>query len=439
MNEDFKIPVVGKPAIKSPLLLSKVEGDGVFDYVESSDRVLYDPTLDNFYKSKNEGTEPLSFEKAGPKEFIYFDPSKTKVAIVTCGGLCPGLNNVIRSIVLQLYYRYKVTRVIGIKYGYEGFIPEYNHPIMDLTPEVVERIHLFGGTLLGSSRGKQDVCQIVDSLERMNVNILFTIGGDGTLRGALAIKEEIEKRNLKIAVAGIPKTIDNDIGYISKSFGFETAYSIAEAIVHVAHNEAIGAYNGITIVKLMGRHSGFIAANAALSTQDTNFVLIPEMDFDLEGENGFLEALKKRILQRHHALIVVAEGAGQHIFEDEPKKYDESGNLLNKDIGLHLKSVIDEFFKSLDIRVSIKYIDPSYIIRSARAIADDSKFCLQLSQNAVHAAMAGKTGFVVGYWNGQFTLLPISLAVRERQKINLESELWWNVLEVTGQPVSMKN
>ncbi|MBM4158077.1 MAG: ATP-dependent 6-phosphofructokinase [Ignavibacteria bacterium] len=439
MNEDFKIPVVGKPAIKSPLLLSKVEGDGVFDYIESSDRVLYDPTLDNFYKSKNENTEPLSFEKAGPKEFIYFDPPKTKVAIVTCGGLCPGLNNVIRSIVLQLYYRYKVTRVIGIKYGYEGFIPEYNHPIIDLTPEVVERIHLFGGTLLGSSRGKQDVCQIVDSLERMNVNILFTIGGDGTLRGALAIKEEIEKRNLKIAVAGIPKTIDNDIGYISKSFGFETAYSIAEAIVHVAHNEAIGAYNGITIVKLMGRHSGFIAANAALSTQDTNFVLIPEMDFDLEGENGFLEALKKRILQRHHALIVVAEGAGQHIFEGEPKKYDESGNLLNKDIGLHLKSVIDEFFKSLDIRVSIKYIDPSYIIRSARAIADDSKFCLQLSQNAVHAAMAGKTGFVVGYWNGQFTLLPISLAVRERQKINLESELWWNVLEVTGQPVSMKN
>ncbi|HOK41040.1 MAG TPA: ATP-dependent 6-phosphofructokinase [bacterium] len=439
MKNEFSVKSLGKCTINSPLKLSNVIGDGIFNYVSDDEKVIFDVSLSNFKKCLKTKKEPLAFEKAGPREKIFFEPVKTKAAIVTCGGLCPGLNNVIRSLVMELYYRYGVKNIIGIKYGYEGFISKYNHPIIELTPKIVEQIHLFGGTILGSSRGKQDVSEIVDTLYNLNINILFCIGGDGTLRGANAIAEEIEKRKLKIAVAGIPKTIDNDINFIEKSFGFETAFSIANEIIRDAHNEAIGAYNGISLIKLMGRDSGWIAANAALSMQEVNFVLIPELEFDLEGEKGFLKCLEKRILARNHAVILVSEGAGQFLFNDKKVEYDASGNVKYQDIGLFLKEQISNYFKKLNIPISLKYIDPSYIIRSAPANANDSKFCSQLAQNAVHGAMAGKTGFVVGICNHKFTYLPIPLAVKERKKISLESELWWQVLEATGQPMSMKN
>jgi 6-phosphofructokinase 1 len=438
-HKDFEVKSLGKGAVKSPFQQSFRDNGLVYEFIKDTERILYDVSLENFRKCQQTGETPISFEKAGPKEYLFFEPAKTKVAIVTCGGLCPGLNNVIRSVVNQLYYRYSVSRIIGIQYGYEGFISKYNHPVIDLTPEMVDAIHLTGGTVLGSSRGNQDVSQIVDTLEILNVNILFCIGGDGTLRGAHAIHEEISRRNLKIAIAGIPKTIDNDINLIEKSFGFETAFSIANDIIRSAHNEAIGAYNGISLLKLMGRDSGFIAAHAALSIQEVNFVLIPEMSFELYGPKGFLEILRKRLENRHHALIVVAEGAGQNFFENEAKEIDPSGNIKNKDIGLYLKDKISEHFKSLNFPFSLRYIDPSYIIRSAPANANDSKFCSLLAQNAVHAAMAGKTDFVIGNWNGQFTLLPIPVAVSGRKKIDIEGELWWNVLEATGQPIQMKN
>ncbi|MFW6370502.1 MAG: ATP-dependent 6-phosphofructokinase [Bacteroidota bacterium] len=439
LNESFEVPTLGKCTVTSPLELSNIKGDGVYDFIEEGDRVLYDNTLKSFLEHKDNVEHPKSFEKAGPLEKIYFEPAKTKVAIVTCGGLCPGLNNVIRALVMQLYYRYQVTRIMGVKYGFAGFIPEYGHPFIELTPELVDNIQPHGGTILGSSRGNQDIGQVVDTLERNNVNILFAIGGDGTLRGAQAIYEEITKRGLKISVAGIPKTIDNDINFIEKSFGFETAVSIATDIIRDAHNEAKGAYNGIAIVKLMGRDSGFIAANAALSIPDANFVLIPEMDFDLYGAKGFLEVLRKRLEAKKHALIVVAEGAGQFLFDQLKNEKDPSGNVRYSDIGVLLKDKIAEEFKKKNFPHVLKYIDPSYIIRSAPANASDSKFCIQLAQNAVHAAMSGRTGFVVGNWNSHFTLLPITLAVKKRKIISLEEELWYNVLEVTGQPVSMKN
>jgi 6-phosphofructokinase 1 len=275
---------------------------------------------------------------------------------------------------------------------------------------------------------------MVDALERMNINILFTIGGDGTLRGAQAITDEISKRNLKIAVGGIPKTIDNDINLIEKSFGFETAFTSATEILRGAHNEAKGAYNGIALVKLMGRDSGFIAANAALAVQEVNCVLVPEMNFELYGLHGFMKWLRTRLEQKHHALIAVAEGAGQNLFDDKTLEKDLSGNIKYKDIGLFLKEKIKEDFNNRKFPYSMKYIDPSYIIRSSAANANDSLFCNLLAQNAVHAAMAGRTGFVVGYWNAQFTILPIPMAVHKRKRISTEGELWSNVVETTGQP-----
>ena len=432
---NFTTASLGKCTIDNPIKNSTL----LQTLLKGNERILYDCSLENFVRCKENNTEPLSFEKAGPLDKIYFDPTKTKVAIVTCGGLCPGLNNVIRSLVFQLTNRYGVTRIIGIKYGYEGFIPKYGHELVDLTPDLVDNIHNQGGSILGSSRGNQDVSEIVDALERMNINILFTVGGDGTQKGSHAIYEEITKRGLKIAVGGIPKTIDNDINFISKSFGFETAFTMANNILRDAHHEAKGAYNGIAIVKLMGRDSGFIAVSAALSVPDANFVLIPEMEFDLDGPKGFIKTLQNRLERKHHALIVVAEGAGQQFFANQAIVKDASGNELKKDIGIFLRDTIKTEFDKIGFRHSIRYIDPSYIIRSATAIADDSKFCNQLSQYAVHAAMAGKTDFVVGNWNGYFTLLPIPATVKERKKVDLNGDLWQSVIEATGQPESMKN
>jgi 6-phosphofructokinase 1 len=437
--EDFLVNSLGKGGVVSPLKHTYRADSQVYKFVDDSERILYDVSLENFNHCKESGEAPISFEKAGPRESIFFEPAKTKVGIVTCGGLCPGLNNVIRSLVNELYYRYGISRVLGIKYGYEGFIPKYNHPVVEITASMVSNIHLIGGTFLGSSRGDQDVEKIVDTIEILNINILFCIGGDGTLRGAHEIFKEITKRKLKIAVAGIPKTIDNDIDLIQKSFGFETAFSIANDIIRNAHNEASGAFNGIALIKLMGRNSGFIAASAALSIQEVNFVLIPEFTFDLYGQRGFLKVLRKRLEERQHAVIVVAEGAGQEFFESTESEKDASGNIMNKDIGVYLKDKISEEFKTKGFPHSIKYIDPSYIIRSAPANANDSKFCNLLAQNAVHGALAGKTDFVVGFWNDQFTLMPIPMVVAKRKKIDVESELWWNVLESTGQPISMKN
>jgi len=437
--EDLIVTTLGKCCVVSPLKSSQHEDSPVYKFVKDDERILHEVTLESIKDYRETGAIPASFEKAGPKESIFFEPAKTKVAIVTCGGICPGLNNVIRALVNQLVYRYGITRILGIRYGYEGLIPKYNHPVIELTAPMVSDIYQSGGTILGTSRGHQDVEQMVNTLEILNINVLFCIGGDGTLRGAHAIYKEIEKRKLRIAVAGIPKTIDNDIDLMQKSFGFETAFSIANDIIMNAHNEAHGAYNGIALVKLMGRDSGFIAASAALAVQEVNFVLIPEVPFDLYGPKGFLTLLRKRLEDRHHAVVVVAEGAGQDFFDVQNAELDASGNVKHRDIGIYLKEKITEEFKANDFPHSIKYIDPSYIIRSAPANANDSKFCNLLAQNAVHAALAGKTDFVVGYWNYEFTLIPISMAVAKRKKIDVKGELWWNVLEATGQPISMKN
>ncbi|UOB17150.1 ATP-dependent 6-phosphofructokinase [Abyssalbus ytuae] len=438
-SKKFDIHTLGNATYKSPLGLSNVKGDNIFNFINDNDKILQNTNLSFFQKICDQHEQPPSLEKAGPREKIFFDPKNTTAAVVTCGGLCPGINNVIRGLVMTLHYFYGIKRIIGIPYGYEGLNPEFNHELVELNHDKVKDIHEFGGTILGSSRGGQDVKIMVDTLVENKIDILFTIGGDGTLKGANAIGEEIERRGLKISVVGIPKTIDNDINLIDKSFGFETSFDVANPIIRDAHNEATGAYNGIALVKLMGRDSGFIAASASMSMPVVNFVLIPEMSFNMEGENGFLTSLKKRLDEKKHAVIVVAEGAGQHLFENDAEMVkDASGNIKHKDIGLFLRDKINEYFKSINYNITIKYIDPSYIVRSAPANPSDSIFCNRLAYHAVHGAMAGKTKFVVGLVNGKYVYLPISEVVTERKKINLEGELWFSVLQSTGQPFSME-
>ena len=435
---DLSIPRLGPAKIKSPLNLSTHIGDNVCNYVPDDERILHDVTVRPGSEKHDAvapaSSLPVSFEKAGPREMLYFDVSKVRVGVVTCGGLCPGINNVIRALVMELHYHYNVRRIHGFRFGYAGLDPEARQGILDLTPDVVAKIHHEGGTILGSSRGPRDPETLVDTLERMGINLLFTIGGDGTLRGAHALYEEITRRGLKIAIIGIPKTIDNDILLVEKTFGFETAFSIAIEAIRAAHVEAVGAINGIGLVKLMGRHSGYIAATAALAEPDVNCVLIPEVPFQINGEKGLINWLMERIASRQHAVIVVAEGAGQELLKTRHEESDASGNIRLKDIGTFLKNEIKVHLDEKGFPHSLKYIDPSYIIRSAPANPNDSLFCSTLAQNAVHAGMSGRTGMAVGIWNNVFTHVPIEAATAERKVVDPEGEFWRSVLDCTGQP-----
>jgi 6-phosphofructokinase 1 len=419
---DLTISRLGSSRIPSPMRNAQ--------FIEDEDRVLYHNDLRAIESCIARGIHPPRFETAGPREKIYFDPSKLKCGIVTCGGLCPGLNDVIRAIVLGLYHHYGVKTIFGFRFGYEGLTYRHGHTPLELSPTVVEEIHKSGGSILGSSRGPQEISEMVDTLERMNIGILFTIGGDGTLRGAQGLAEEIAKRSLKIGIIGIPKTIDNDISYVGSSFGFETAVAESRTAIYSAHTEAVGARNGIGLVKLMGRESGFIAANAALANSDVNFCLVPEVPFTLEG---FLRALGKRLEDRGHAVIVVGEGAGQPLMQTTGER-DASGNTRFSDVGLFLKEKINRHFKEAGVEVNLKYIDPSYTIRSLPANPRDSAFCLRLGHNAVHAGMTGRTDMLVGYWKGEFTHVPICLATSSRKKIDPNGRFWSDVLSSTGQP-----
>ncbi len=421
---DLDIQRLREPSFDSPL------GEGV-PWIDEGRRVLVAGDLEQL----DAGGVPPSFERAGPRRKIAFDPNTITCGVVTCGGLCPGLNDVIRAIVMTLHHWYGVRKILGFRYGYAGLSRDPIEEPMELTPAVVSRIHDDGGTVLGSSRGEQDLGEMADTLVERGVSVLFAIGGDGTLRGASALAEELSRRGLPISVVGIPKTIDNDLMWIERSFGFLTAVEAARGAIAAAHAEARGAWNGVGLVKLMGRHSGFIAAQATLSNSDVNFCLVPEVKSALEGEHGFLAALERRLQTRNHAVVVVAEGAAETLMPRESAaKRDASGNRKLEDVGVFLRDRTKEHFKQRGVDMSIKYIDPSYMIRGIHANGSDSAFCLALGQHAVHAALSGRTNMLVGYWNQKFVHLPMKLATSGRRQIDPGGAFWHRVVLSTGQP-----
>jgi 6-phosphofructokinase 1 len=424
--KDTAIVSLGKRRIPSPF--NQVNTTFVED---SSSIAVYSKWKElEPYFSRQEN--PPLFELAGPREHIFFDPSQVACGIVTCGGLCPGLNDVIRTITLTLLWQYGVKKVLGFRYGFQGLSLNPHSNPLELTPDVVDQIQHEGGTLLGTSRGPQDVREMVEVLLKYEIGILFVIGGDGTFSGAMDIANEIKRQNLSMSIIGVPKTIDNDIYCSEMTFGFSSAVEAARKSIYSAHEEAKAAWNGVGLVKLMGRDAGFIATYASLANSDVNFCLIPEVSFELNGDGGLLPVLEKRLEKKHHAVIVVAEGAGQDLIEGSgSKEKDASGNIRKKDIGLFLKQHISEYFKRKSVPLTLKYIDPSYTIRSCPANAFDSVFGILLGQHAVHAGMAGKTNMFVGYWNHHFTHVPLHIAAHKRKKVNINGDMWQTVLRTT--------
>ncbi len=425
---DLVVQRLGEAAIPTPLAVLLKDRASSPHYVHESDRVLLDDTVEMAVARNVSVAELPSLEPGGPRELLFHDPATTRVGIVTCGGLCPGLNNVIRGLVLELSDHYGVTEIVGFRNGYAGLV-KGDEPLQ-LTPAVVADIHNQGGTILGTSRGDQDPDEMVATLVRVGINVLFVIGGDGTLRGAQKIADAGAARDLQLSVIGVPKTIDNDIPYIDHSFGFQTAFARATESIRAAHTEASSTPNGVGLVKLMGRHSGFIACYAALANHDVNFVLVPEVPFAVKP---FLAELRQRIERHGHAVVVVAEGAGQDLLTTNGA-FDASGNAKLADIGQLLRDRIVAEFDAVGADLNLRYVDPGYAIRSVPANPYDAVFCLRLAQAAVHAAMAGRTAMVVGRWHGRFVHLPIALATGSRNQVDPDGDLWMSVLEATGQP-----
>jgi len=433
--EDVEVKILGPCRVPSPLNLRLAQS--AMHYVGKADRVQLDDRMSKIEEYKDNLLRTPAFELAGPRDKIFFDPRRLRCGIVTCGGLCPGINNVVRGLVLELTRGYGVDHIVGFRYGYAGLVPGLGPDPIALTADLVADIHHDGGTTLGTSRGAQDPRTMVATLERLGVSILFVVGGDGTLRGAIKLVAEIERRGLSIGVVAIPKTIDNDIHFIDRSFGFETAFSASVDVIRGAHVEARGAANGVGVVKLMGRHSGFIACQAAIASTDVDAVLIPEVALHLEGSAGLFEFLERRLRRHAHAVIVVAEGAGQELCVQAPDSgTDASGNARLGDIGYVLKTRIVDHFAKQRVDVTLKYIDPSYHIRSVPALPTDSVYCWNMARNAVHAAMAGNTELLIGRWHGRFVHVPLPLATRFRKQVDTSGDLWMSVIESTGQPVS---
>ena len=429
-QDDLVVPAVGACERPSPLDLSSASHPGADFFVADTKRVRLDPTI----RPDVTDHEPLRLEVAGPRTCVFFEPERTTAAIVTCGGLSPGLNNVIRSLFYELTQNYGVRHVLGIRNGYLGLNPESGLAPISLNRDFVEQIHKLGGTALGSSRGPQDPATVADFLQSAGIDMLFCVGGDGTQRGALALHKELQRRGAAIAVVGIPKTIDNDIPFVDLSFGYATALEKAAEVIRGAHVEARSAINGIGLVKLMGRHAGFIAAGASVISQEVDFTLVPEIPFPLHGEHGFLAALERRMRDSEHAVIVVAEGAGQHLLEAGQQRRDASGNLLHAEIGGYLQDQINAYFEERQFPVALKYLDPSYSIRSVPANVYDRYLCDQMARHAAHAAMAGKTGLMIGHANNRYIHVPIEAVASQRKGMEVSGDLWRSVLQSTGQP-----
>lgn len=438
--EDLSVRRLGECRFDSPFSEMVSTKQTSPHYVAEGDRVLLEDTVSMLAEHSLPPGRVASFEAAGPRRKIYFDPAQVTAGIVTCGGLCPGLNNVIRGLVQELAVRYQVKRILGFRNGLRGLTAEHRHDTIELTPERVRDIHNVGGTILGSSRGGQDADEMVDSLVLRGVNVMFVIGGDGGMRAATYLSKAIRARGLDIAVIGLPKTIDNDLPFTDESFGFQSAFARATDFISAVNVEASASANGVGIVKLMGRHSGFIASYAALAANAADIVLIPEIPFALGGADGLLAHVEQLVRAKGFVVIVLAEGAGQDLFDEhglpehDRRGTDASGNVKLGNIGELLKERIAAHLTAVGLAPTMRYIDPGYAVRSIPANAYDSVYCLSLAHAAVHAAMSGRTEAAVARWRRRFVHVPLSLMTSRRNQVDPDGDLWMSVLETTSQP-----
>jgi len=367
--------------------------------------------------------------RANATRHIYWDPKDVRAAIVTCGGLCPGLNSVVRELTDCLYNEYGVKDILGMRGGYHGLSnPEELTP-MYLTPKIVNEIHMKGGSVLMAGRGGNDCIRIVDKLKERDINMLFVVGGDGTQSGAHALFLEARKRKMPISIVGVPKSIDNDVMYFDKTFGFESAVAEAVSVIRGSFVEATSANRAVSIVKLMGRDAGFVSMYAAVASNLVDLCLIPEVDVKLQDVLAYVD---KVLAQKGYMVVAVAEGAGQNFVESEG--VDPTGHTKYGDVGVFLRDAINEHLKRSDDGGRSFYFDPSYMIRAVPANPIDHIFCSRLSRDAVHTAMRGYTGVCVGPIHNIIIIMPMNNIASRQKTVNVHRNMWQVCVHQSGMP-----
>eukprot|EP00611_Tribonema_gayanum_P031998 TRINITY_DN93_c0_g2_i1.p1 TRINITY_DN93_c0_g2~~TRINITY_DN93_c0_g2_i1.p1 ORF type:complete len:506 (-),score=167.86 TRINITY_DN93_c0_g2_i1:425-1804(-) len=394
------------------------------------DCIIYEHVRD-----KTKAPVARAFLRAGPRAKLHFDPTTVNACIVTCGLLCPGLNSVIHHLIDTLKNNYNAGKIYGIRGGWGGFWDPEKPPIQLCQSKDLEFLQSRAGSILGCSVGGFDVKKIMQFLMDKQISHMYVIGGDGTHRGAHRIAVECIAMGLNIAVAGIPKSVDNDIDLVDRSFGFMTAVEEAQNAIRSATIEAkCNLPNGIGIVKLMGRSTGYLAAYATMASGDVDLCLVPEVEIRLDGPDGCLPHLERVVQTKGYAVVVISEGAGQAQLSEVAAEARSKGAPLPS-VGQYMKSQIEKHFASKGKTATCKYIDPSVSVRSVAANAFDQILCMQLAQNAVHGAMAGYTAFAAGVVNNRTVLIPITEIVDTSPKgLNPRGRTWERVLCITRQP-----
>mmetsp|Transcript_20291 Transcript_20291/g.48093 ORF Transcript_20291/g.48093 Transcript_20291/m.48093 type:complete len:415 (+) Transcript_20291:167-1411(+) len=368
--------------------------------------------------------------RANAARQLFWEPNKVKAAVVTCGGLCPGLNSIIRGVTKCLWNEYGVREILGITAGYNGLSDPETHPPVKLTEEMVRDIHMKGGSIIKAARGGFDAEKICDNLQRLGITVLFLVGGDGTQFAGHLLYEAARKRRLAVSIVGIPKSIDNDVVLFDRTFGFDTAVAKASEVIRNALVEASSCDRGVGIVKLMGRDSGFVAMHAATAADVVDLCMIPEVKVDMKD---VIEHVDATLAKKKYMVIAVAEGAGQELVSTG--KQDDTGHTVYGDIGVFLKDTLNKHLKASGGRTF--YIDPSYIIRSVPITPNDHIYCVRLANDAVHTAMRGYTGVCVGAMHNVVCMLPSRLIASGKKKVRPHSSSWQGCVQTCNMPAAL--
>lgn len=331
-----------------------------------------------------------------------------RIATLTSGGDCPGLNAVIRGIVRTASSEFGST-VVGYQDGWVGLMEDRRVQLYD--DDSIDKILLRGGTILGTGRLHPDkfkagIDRIKENLREAEVDALIPIGGEGTLKGAQFLADN------GIPVIGVPKTIDNDVNGTDYTFGFDTAVSVATEAIDRLHTTA-ESHNRVMIMEVMGRHVGWIALHAGMAG-GAHYTVIPEYPFDI---NDICKAMERRFqMGEKYGIICVAEGAlpKEGTMDFKEGEEDEFGHKTFNGIG---QVIGDEIHKRLghDVRTMVL----GHIQRGGTPTAFDRVLATRYGVAAARAAHKGESGKCVALHGEHIELIDLQEAVGTLKSVPL--------------------
>ncbi len=340
-----------------------------------------------------------------------------KVALLTGGGDCPGLNAVLRAFVKSAQNEHG-WGVIGVKNGFEGFLEPGGRGFVELTRESVAGLLPRGGTILGASnrcdifavrRGqgppRDESGRVRRALRRLGARALVLAGGEGTQKAGLRL------HRLGVPVVGVPKTIDNDLDGTERTFGFDTATHVVMAALDRLHTTA-ESHDRVMVVEVMGRHAGWIALHGGLAG-GADVILVPEIPFDPRRVADRVEA--RRQAGRTFSLVVVAEGArradGRQVWS-EGAGHDPIRDRLGG-IGAQVAAEIGRL-TGLETRTTVL----GHVQRGGTPTVYDRVLATRMGAHAARLVSERRFGRMVALHGGEMTSVPLAAAVRRLKTVD---------------------